>query len=319
MIEDNTTEQVSPNRVLTHDVDHLVHLVSQAFCPMECHSDEQSFDARIDLGQLDKIRLATIASKELQVIRNRGHIAQAIDNYYLVKFQLSGTSLVRHRNREAQLKAGDFVICSSCDPYELYFPEPYSQAILSIPQIQLNDLVPNPEQYLGQTMLGNDPVNGMLSQFVLSLTECIDHLAPAALRRIEANVLDLLITSLEAQSSPEIAQAETVQQEHLARIKQYIALHLHDSRLSPDTIAQAQGIGTRYLHMLFKHEPLSVSRYILSKRLEACCRVLANPKSKNVSTTDIAYECGFNDVSHFHRCFKSHYGMTPRQYRLQVN
>jgi AraC-like DNA-binding protein len=314
----NALQRMPNNQHVTHDIDHLVHLVSEVFCPMECRSHALHLDARMSLGQLDKIRLATVASKELKVVRNRSHIAQATENYYLVKFQLAGTSLVRHRSREAELKAGDFVICSSSDPYELHFPEPYHQAILSIPQFQLNDLVTNPEQYLGQTMQGDEPVNGMLSQFVYSLTQRLDKLAPTTLRRIEANVLDLLITSLEAQGSPDIAQTENTQQEHLSRIKQFIAMHLHDSRLSPDFIAQAEGIGTRYLHMLFKHEPLSVSRYIQAKRLEACSRALIDPNLKNVSTTDIAYECGFNDVSHFHRCFKAQYGVTPRQYRLSV-
>jgi AraC-like DNA-binding protein len=34
---------------------------------------------------------------------------------------------------------------------------------------------------------------------------------------------------------------------------------------------------------------------------------------------DIAYNVGFSDQSHFARCFRRHIGITPSEYRLQVN
>lgn len=312
-------QELPGSEMATDDIDELVHVVSQTFCPMECHTPARRLNARLGQQRLDNTRIASVASNALDVIRSNSHIAQATDAYYLVKFQLNGKSRVCHRSHEIELNVGDFVICSSTDPYELHFPSSYAQAVLCIPQYQLDELVHNPHQYLGKKMQGDEPVNGMLTQFVGSLVTRIDQLSAVTLQRMENNVLDLLITSLQAHSSATVAQSETVQQEHLNRIKQFIAMHLKDSRLSPDFIAEAEGIGTRYLHMLFKHEPLSVSRYIKAKRLKMCCRALIDPNRRHLSTTEIAYECGFNDVSHFHRCFKSEYGMTPRQYRLNAN
>jgi AraC-like DNA-binding protein len=311
-LANNTASQL----LVANDLEHWNQMVSDVFCPMSCESRAEDFSGSIGLGRLDAIRLASIGGSELKVTRNRSHISQASSNYYLVKFQLNGRSTVEHRGNHAMLSPGDFIVCSSSDPYELNFPEPYRQAVLTVPQQQLDELVPDVSRRLGRTMRGEDPVNGMLSQFVFSLTQRYDQLPAKTLQRMEANVLDLLITAFESQDSPELINSEGTQRDHLNHIKQFIALHLQDTRLSPGFIAEAEGIGTRYLHMLFKNEQLSVSRYIQLKRLEACARMLANPLHLKVSTIDIAFQWGFNDVSHFHRCFKACFGVTPRQYRL---
>ena len=318
MLQNN--KQVRPNThsLATADLDNWNQIISDTFCPMSCQSGADTFNGYVNLGRLDAIRLATIGGCEMEVVRNRQHIAQVCDNYYLVKFQLDGGSRINHQGREAILNPGDFVLCSSSDPYSLSFDGDFRQAVLSIRQQQLDELVPNTVDTLGLAMNGEDPVNGMLSQFVYSLTRRYDRLQPPTLRRMEANVLDLLVTSLQAKAKPTLAQSESVQTGHLLRIKRFIAMHLQDHRLSPDFIAEAEGIGTRYLHKLFKVEGLSVSRYIQQKRLELCARVLADPLQMKLSTLDIALNAGLNDVSHFHRCFKAAYGITPRQYRLQA-
>ncbi len=316
MIKANMQTLTQAQQLVTDDLEYFNQVIADAFCPMDVHSKAGQFSGTIGQGRLDTIRLATIEGTELNVSRNKRHIARVSDSYYLVKFQLSGSSTVQHRGFSSTLAPGDFVICSSCDPYELYFPGSYQQAVLTIPQPQLDELAPNSAQQLGKLMTGKDPVNGMLSQFVCSLAQRYDDLKPKTLKRMEANVLDLLVTTLEAQDSSGLAQAESTQREHLNHIKQFIALHLQDPRLSPDFIAEAEGIGKRYLHMLFKDEQLSVSRYIQLKRLEVCARMLTDPHYGKVSTMDIALQSGFNDISHFHRCFKSCFGVTPRQYRL---
>ena len=95
-------------------------------------------------------------------------------------------------------------------------------------------------------------------------------------------------------------------------------MNLQDYRLSVDLIATKHGISKRYLHLLFKQDGISVSRFIQQQRLAACHRALTNSEMQHLSTTDIAFQFGFGDISHFYRCFKSHYKLTPRQIRMQA-
>ena len=50
-------------------------------------------------------------------------------------------------------------------------------------------------------------------------------------------------------------------------------------------------------------------------RMERCASALVNPAYSGKTIAEIAYEFGFNDISHFSRDFKAIYGLTPSDYR----
>jgi AraC-like DNA-binding protein len=43
--------------------------------------------------------------------------------------------------------------------------------------------------------------------------------------------------------------------------------------------------------------------------------VLERRLSSRRATSDIAYACGFSDVSYFNRCFRRRFGAPPREFR----
>ena len=244
-------------------------------------------------------------------------IAEVTNAYYLIKFQLKGNCSTKHYGREARLAPGDFIICSSSEPYQLEFKTDYQQAVFAMPQVALQEMFQTPDDYLGLRMGNEEPTNGMLAQFVYSLSQRMDQLNPEALQSMEANLLDLLITSLKNQKGSHKKIIESSPEQHLKRIKRMINMHIKDFRLGVDFIAQTENISKRYLHMLFKSQNISVSRYIQQLRLEGCYKNLTNSEFDNISISNIALEWGFGDLSHFNRCFKAQYSHTPRQIRLR--
>lgn len=57
---------------------------------------------------------------------------------------------------------------------------------------------------------------------------------------------------------------------------------------------------------------MTLPAYISHKRLTHAC-LLLRTSEKNIS--EIAFQSGFNDVSHFNRLFKLSFGLSPKQYR----
>ena len=55
------------------------------------------------------------------------------------------------------------------------------------------------------------------------------------------------------------------------------------------------------------------ANYIKTKRLEKATELLALSSNR---ISDIAFECGFNDLANFTKSFRDHYQVTPTQYRL---
>lgn len=306
-----------------HGIDEFNGAVCHSFCPMTCESTGEIkpslFNAQLSKNVLDRIQVAQISSGAVKVNRTKEHIARVCgDAFYLVKFQLQGESIVHQRGRQAHLKVGDFVICSTSEPYRLNFPSNYSQAVLSLPQPMLKSLFHSPDDFLGIRMDCQFPIHGILSQFMFSLIPRMELLDAEVIKRLEANILDLLITSLRAQEGVSRKPQDSCAAMHLHRIKRYIGMHLKDPELSPDVIAQAANISKRYLHKLFKEEGISISNYVKRLRLDCCRRALSDPALSHITTTEIALENGFGDISHFHRCFKTEYKITPRQMRIQL-
>lgn len=58
---------------------------------------------------------------------------------------------------------------------------------------------------------------------------------------------------------------------------------------------------------------LSPATYLREKKLEKSKKLLI---STDLRTTDIAYECGFSNVSHFSKTFKNKHGISPTIYKL---
>ena len=61
-----------------------------------------------------------------------------------------------------------------------------------------------------------------------------------------------------------------------------------------------------------QHFGVSPSAYVNRIRMEHATRLLAG---SDTTISEIALDCGLENLSHFYRIFRQHYGMTPRAYR----
>jgi AraC-like DNA-binding protein len=64
-----------------------------------------------------------------------------------------------------------------------------------------------------------------------------------------------------------------------------------------------------------KYYNQSPGKWLLRKRLDYSAVLLKNP-ALNVS--QVALDCGFEDLSHFSRAFKEKFGMSPAHYRKEI-
>jgi AraC-like DNA-binding protein len=82
-----------------------------------------------------------------------------------------------------------------------------------------------------------------------------------------------------------------------------------------DNVASRYGITSRYLQKLFlQYTGLTPKLYQKIHRFQ---NSLKRVTQKNASFTDIAYDCGYFDQSHFIREFKSFTGFTPSAYSAE--
>lgn len=92
---------------------------------------------------------------------------------------------------------------------------------------------------------------------------------------------------------------------------EYITYHYKEP-ISLDDLARVDALSSKYFckyfHVVTGKTPIAYLNYY---RVERACFLL---EQRGSSVTEVALECGFNDVSYFIRCFKKQKGITPYQY-----
>jgi len=239
----------------------------------------------------------------------------ANDAEFLLVLQLEGTSVLHQDERDAKLSTGDFAICTSTRPHHVDLPPPGRYLTVSIPDTLIRRHLTCPEDVVAVRMSGARGMTSVLSNFIRTFWTCRnDTIDPTVSLRMSYILLDLIAAaySVTPQTRPEHSSLVAA---HRARIIAYIESHLRDPNLNPTTVARACKITARYLHHLFTTESETVTQYIQRRRLEECARALIAAPLRTRLVTDIAFDHGFNSLTHFGRVFRHQYGLTPSEYR----
>jgi len=89
----------------------------------------------------------------------------------------------------------------------------------------------------------------------------------------------------------------------------------YSENLSLEDMANSAGMSKKYFCTFFKQFTHQTPfEYLISYRIERAVHFLI---TTDKSITDIAYSCGFNDLSYFIKTFKSLKGMSPGQMRRE--
>ena len=86
-----------------------------------------------------------------------------------------------------------------------------------------------------------------------------------------------------------------------------------DKQITLDDIAAVSETSTKYFSTFFKNMTGKTPfEYLNSYRIERASQLLLH---SDINVTEIAYSCGFNDLSYFIKTFKSAKGVSPGQFR----
>ena len=130
-----------------------------------------------------------------------------------------------------------------------------------------------------------------------------------------AKLLQIFAQHLSIVSNQIAVQERNAEPPVITRAKEFIKQHQSDD-ISLGQVAKAVNTSTFYFCKMFKKVTgINFTDYVSRVRIEKAKNLLLNP---NLRVSEIAYEVGFQSLTHFNRIFKKILGQSPTEYRGQL-
>lgn len=277
-------------------------------------SDFRATTRQLDLGA---VRVHSMTVPAVEVNRPWRLVRQSDpEDCHLVLLR-AGAQGYRQAGRCTILDVGDMMFYDSSHAFAGWSGKPAGskQIQVQFPRV----LLPEPalvDALIGVRLAPQDGMRSLVAGYLRELTKPSATYRDADTSALAITTMDLVAALLgherdAAGSLPQQARQRAL----LAQIYDFIHRHLGDPELSPETIAAAHHISTRYLHKLFHSQEVTVASWIRRHRLERCHRDLADPRLLARPISVIAARWGFTNNAHFSRIFKTTYGTSASDYR----
>ncbi len=230
------------------------------------------------------------------------------DRYCLARNTGERTSTFIHRGREFTLRAGSIVLLKLDEPF--FAADGASRKRFTnvhLPMATLRAMVPHVENMVGRELEPGGALSLAMdySNLLLRHSDAVEEAGMA----IAGHLLDLAALGLGARG--ELAADARRGGLRAVRLKAILTI-LEQRFAEPDFSAQklgaAAGLSERYVNELLHEAGASFTIRLNELRMRKAAELLAHREGR---ISDIAFECGFNDLSYFNRCFRRRFGLTP--------
>lgn len=254
------------------------------------------------------LRLSVIKSHGLTIEKLPREPYHNSQDNYLAVILLSGHYLLEQNGREVFLQPGDMTIYDATRPHRIQSSTGFAKLLVSIPRTIMRDRIAGVEHCTALQVSGKTGVGAVATQFIQSAASQVEHMRADEFSALSGQSLDLLTLALSS-VRPQNFNLSRSRSLSLRIVKDFIDSHLTDSLLDTSMIAAGTRLSPRYINDLFRDENTSLMRYVWARRLEKCHKEILGLSRNPVSV--IAFRWGFNDMSHFSRAFKRHFGVCP--------
>jgi AraC family transcriptional regulator, positive regulator of tynA and feaB len=275
----------------------------------------RKFSGQISASSLGQLRIVAVQADPCTVARTERCLKSAGDDELLLCRQM-GCSSAHQDGRDAGSGPGDIYLLDPRRPFSIEVGSTTNGLIFKVPRAEFEARLGNIARYTALALSPNLPVAALASDFLCMVANRADAIDQSMGDKIVQQALDLVAIAFETVGR-DVAQLSSTRAMKLTRLKSVIETRLQDPTLKPAIAAEIAGISVRYANALLAQEDTSLERYIVLRRLLRCRQTLENPRYLSRSIGEIAYGCGFSDLSHFTRRFKEQFGCTPRDFRVR--
>jgi AraC-like DNA-binding protein len=276
-------------------------------------SPDRPFAAHIEALQVGAVSLTRFEATLTRVARSQREVNSDQRDDFLIGFNDGGRQRLVQRGREA---TGSTVFFTNGEALESLMDADCAITGMRIPRARILELVPGAENLIGCALRESEATRHLDGYVRFLLTSGTPEPEGPLFRQIELALIDLIALSLGATGeAQEIGRMRGLRAARFQAVLAAIRLGFSDPGFSVHDVAHRLGLTSHYVQNLLSETEASFSERVLELRLQKARGMLQSREGRRTKIGDIAYACGFNEVSYFNRCFRRRFGASPTQYR----
>lgn len=245
--------------------------------------------------------------------------ADSVDDFFISTL-VEGEVVIEQGDVKFTLPPGELAVMAGGLPYSVKYTKPSRRLILQIPkQIYHERIVGREEADFHARILHHNGLVPVIISMFESMPDELENLSETEQYTLAEAFLELVGSVIRHSAKVEEKQPQANQSALMRRIINYMDDHYSDCDLTPERVAEANGISMRYLHRLFQQSGMTVCKWIWERRLKATREDILDPAMANMRISEIAFRRGFNDPAHFSRSFRERFGMSPSKLRHKAS
>lgn len=257
------------------------------------------------------------------VRRTWAHIRQGLSNFYLIWFPIDGSlSLTQDDIHGERISRGQMAITCGDRPFHIKALTDGGEARCSnlhivVPKHLMCTYLPEIDRLCGRAYDATSGVPMVVRDMFATLFREAGSITSPAASNLGSAALETLVGYIRQCSDKELRKSP--QQAQLDKLLAYVRENISTQGLTAEQVAKGCNISPRYLHYLMKLHHMTFSEFLRDSRLRQAHSWMQDESFDHFAIVDIAYMAGFTSGSHFSRCYRAQYGLSPREARQRAS
>lgn len=297
----------------------LEHMESMVMSFDIVRADERPFGARYDVASFGDLMIVEGRGTATHMNRTKRHLASDTTDCFFLNLNAESDPIVASSHgREMKLTTGTMGLTSSSVPgsYQIAAGRRLRNAVVS--RETLSGIVRNPDDLTYRALNPDLPATRLLKQYFQLLLDSRgleDDLSVGTY--VNRTFTDLLALALGAdRETAELATGRGARAAKRQLILKGIQSGFDDPTFSEHVLGANLRIAPRTIRDLLFETGMTFSERVLELRLQKARAMLSDARHDRMKVSDIAYACGFNEVSYFNRRFRRRFGASPTELRM---
>ncbi|MCZ0735133.1 helix-turn-helix domain-containing protein [Phreatobacter sp. AB_2022a] len=294
------------------------NVISELYAPLDIEiSDAFDFTGDISRATVGPLELTRSVADGEFARRTRRHVGRESVADCIVVLVRQGPLTFTQFGRECDVASGGYTMLDLSEPFTLKHGSRTDSYFLKVAKSAFGHRIRDIEACCAVSRPGGVGVAAIGYDLIQSLGVHAETAGPQA-TVLADRVVDFFGMVFDIAEDGLVESSSIALSGIRRRALRHIDARLADPDLSPETVALALRISTRYLHRAFQASGVSVGRFIRTRRLVRCRDALLRVQGAPRRIAEIAERHGFRNASHFSTCFKAEFGISPGAIRPEA-